>query len=288
MGAAPWAFGLAVHHGTPVLTPAALAAHLAAAAVLAVLLARAERLLAAALGVAGAIRRRLAPPAPTRRPTLPVAGGPAARARSRRPRPRLPGTAARRHGLIPAGARRPSRDDGGPVHMNARRVLCAALGTGAALAAGGPAAAHVEVLPGGVVYRGGRIGVGRFQDFRFLGTPTWAGTALWRSRQTYADGAVKPWTGPPEAPGAVSRESGPTARGPAATTRILTAAEAAQGGASAAASSGSGDSSGAAVWLADPSPSPSPSPSASPRSPRSARACCGRPARPGFPGEDDS
>ena len=109
MGAAPWAFGLAVHHETPVLTPAALATHLAAAVVLAILLARAERLLAAALGVAGALRRRLAPPAPTRRPTLPVAGrAPARPARPRRPRPRLPRAAARRHGLIPAGVRRPA------------------------------------------------------------------------------------------------------------------------------------------------------------------------------------
>jgi hypothetical protein len=101
-----------------------------------------------------------------------------------------------------------------------------------------------------VVYSGGRIGVGRYQDFDFLGTPTRAGTAIWRARQTYADGKVKPWTGPPEAPGAVSKESGPTARGPAASTRILTAAEAAQGGsAGTSTGSGSGDSSDAGVWL---------------------------------------
>jgi uncharacterized protein YcnI len=100
----------------------------------------------------------------------------------------------------------------------------------------------------GVEYTGGRIGVGRYQDFTFLGTPTRPGTAVWRSRQTYADGKVKPWTGRPEAPGAVSPETGPTQAGPAASTRILTAAEAAQAAAPAAGGD-SDDSSDAGIWL---------------------------------------
>jgi uncharacterized protein YcnI len=100
----------------------------------------------------------------------------------------------------------------------------------------------------GVEYTGGRIGVGRYQDFHFLGTPTRPGTAVWRARQTYADGKVKPWTGPPERPGAVSQETGPTQPGPAASTRILTAAEAAQATAPAA-QGDSDDSSDAGIWL---------------------------------------
>jgi len=72
MTAAPWAFGVSVHHRADLLTPQGVAAHLAAAILLALLLARAERLLAAALGAVGAIRRLLAPPAPRRRPSLPA------------------------------------------------------------------------------------------------------------------------------------------------------------------------------------------------------------------------
>ena len=75
----------------------------------------------------------------------------------------------------------------------------------------------------GVEYRGGRIGAGRYQDFAFLGTPQRAGTALWRAEQIYADGKVKPWTGPPEPPGAVSRESGPTSVGPGSALTIRSA-----------------------------------------------------------------
>src|SRR5262245_19007530 len=72
MTAAPWAFGLSVHHRVDVLTPAGLAAHLAAALILALLLARAERLLGAALAAVAAVRRLVARPAPGPRPTLPA------------------------------------------------------------------------------------------------------------------------------------------------------------------------------------------------------------------------
>lgn len=77
----------------------------------------------------------------------------------------------------------------------------------------------------GVVFRGGRIGEGEFQEFDVLGTPQEAGTALWRTRQTYADGVVKPWTGPPEKPGEVSSESAPDAPGPASATTIRVSGE---------------------------------------------------------------
>jgi hypothetical protein len=64
MGAAPWAFGLHVHHAGPLLTPPALVAHLTAAALLGLLLARAERLLSAAQAAARAIRAGAVPRLP--------------------------------------------------------------------------------------------------------------------------------------------------------------------------------------------------------------------------------
>jgi len=63
--AAPWAFGLGVHHRPALLTPVALIAHGVAAVVLTALLARAERLLSLAQAVARAVRAALAP-APVR------------------------------------------------------------------------------------------------------------------------------------------------------------------------------------------------------------------------------
>jgi len=95
-----------------------------------------------------------------------------------------------------------------------------------------------------VRYTGGAIPPNQYLDFHFLGTPTAYGTAVWKALQTYADGKVKPWTGPPEAPGAASAESGPTAPGPAPAVEIS-----APGAAPAASNGGSGDDSGAAVWL---------------------------------------
>jgi uncharacterized protein DUF1775 len=103
----------------------------------------------------------------------------------------------------------------------------------------------------GVRYTGGRIAVGEYQDFTFLGTPFGPlGQTAWKALQTYADGKVKPWTGPPEKPGAVSEEGGPTAPGPAAAVQIV-----ARGGTTTASSvpvstsSSSGDDSGAGIWL---------------------------------------
>ncbi len=73
----------------------------------------------------------------------------------------------------------------------------------------------------GVVWSGGRIGDGEYAEFRMLGTPMSLGDAVWKSQQTYADGVTKPWTGPPESEGAVAQETGPSAPGPAAATRIV-------------------------------------------------------------------
>ncbi len=59
----------------------------------------------------------------------------------------------------------------------------------------------------GAVFRG-TIPVGEYQAFHFLGTPFSTGQTRWPAYQTYADGLVKPWNGPVEAPGAVSAETG--------------------------------------------------------------------------------
>jgi uncharacterized protein YcnI len=98
----------------------------------------------------------------------------------------------------------------------------------------------------GVVYSGGRIPVGQYEDFRMLGTPFESGSALWKTRQTYADGQVKPWTGPPEKPGATTQENGPTSPGPAA---VVTIAEPGQAVGATGAGATHADDSGAAIWL---------------------------------------
>jgi len=105
----------------------------------------------------------------------------------------------------------------------------------------------------GVIYRG-KIPVGEYEDFHFLGTPFSTGQTLWPAYQTYADGLVKPWNGPPEAPGAVSVENGPTQSGPTSAVTVAAAGSAStsstQGsGLTEVGSSGSGASSGSAVWL---------------------------------------
>ncbi len=99
----------------------------------------------------------------------------------------------------------------------------------------------------GVVYSGGRIPVGRYADFRVLGTPFEEGLAIWPVRQTYADGQVKPWTGPPEPPGgAEASESGPTDPGPAAAVEIGAPGSSAAGGAASDDDDGGSD---AGIWL---------------------------------------
>ena len=97
----------------------------------------------------------------------------------------------------------------------------------------------------GVVYSGGAIPVAHYADFRMLGTPFEEGTAIWSSFQTYSDGQVKPWTGPPEQPGAESTESGPSAPGPAAAVEITAAGTAP----AAAVAADDDDGSGTAIWL---------------------------------------
>ena len=96
-----------------------------------------------------------------------------------------------------------------------------------------------------VVYTGS-LPVSQYVDFQVLGTPFESGTALWKTRQTYADGAVKPWTAAPEKPGEESTESGPTDPGPSAAVTVAEPGVAV--GATAVATS-SDDGSGAAVWL---------------------------------------
>jgi hypothetical protein len=100
----------------------------------------------------------------------------------------------------------------------------------------------------GVVYSGGRIGVDRYADFHVLGTPFESGTAVWKARQTYADGKVKPWTGPAEKPGEEAPESGPTDPGPAAVVTILEPGQSASAGTPVAAGRDDSDS-GAGIWL---------------------------------------
>jgi hypothetical protein len=99
-----------------------------------------------------------------------------------------------------------------------------------------------------VAFSGGRIGAGRHQDFTLLATPTAGGTAVWPAAQTYADGAVKPWTGPPADGETARAETGPAAAGPAPATPVLAA-----GAPAPAAAPGrpgaDDDGSGAAVWL---------------------------------------
>lgn len=98
-----------------------------------------------------------------------------------------------------------------------------------------------------VVYRGGSIGLSRYADFRMLGTPFGSGTAVWKARQTYADGRVKPWIAAPEAQGESTPETGPSDPGPAASVEIV--APGALAGAGAAPAAADEDESGAAIWL---------------------------------------
>ncbi len=99
----------------------------------------------------------------------------------------------------------------------------------------------------GVVYRG-RLEANRYVDFTVLGTPFSTGAAAWPARQTYADGQVKPWTGPPEEPGEAAVETGPTDPGPAAVTEVLAEGSAPAATASPAPAAGD-DGSDAGIWL---------------------------------------
>jgi hypothetical protein len=89
MTALPWGFGLSVHHGAPLLTPGAVAAHLGAALLLALLVARLEAMIGRGRELATVVRRAfrpgplrlgapaLAPPGPVAVVHLAEAGRPA-------------------------------------------------------------------------------------------------------------------------------------------------------------------------------------------------------------------
>ena len=95
---------------------------------------------------------------------------------------------------------------------------------------------------GGVIWSGGSIPPSHYADFTFLGTPFSTGSAVFPAWQTTSGGKVKRWTGPPEAPGAASTETGVDAPGPAsAVTVTATAAEAAP--------AGDGSGNGGGLWL---------------------------------------
>jgi hypothetical protein len=98
-----------------------------------------------------------------------------------------------------------------------------------------------------VIFTGGSIAPARYADFTMLGTPFESGTAIWKVSQTYADGVVKPWTGPPEKPGEESAETGPAEPGPAAAVTVFDPGVAV-GGVTGPPSSGDDDS-GTAIWL---------------------------------------
>lgn len=95
-----------------------------------------------------------------------------------------------------------------------------------------------------IEWRGGRIGVGEYQDFQFLATPTETGETLWPSLQTYADGLVKPWTEQPAGEDEPAIETGPTDPGPAAVIEVVDDATAAP-----ADTDEDGGGSDAGVWL---------------------------------------
>lgn len=98
-----------------------------------------------------------------------------------------------------------------------------------------------------VTWSGGTVAPGRHHDFTMLGTPFTPGEATWTTRQTYADGQVKPWTGPREDEGEARGESGPGDPGPAS---FMTIAEEGPDGAGAGPGAEDPDEgSGAAVWL---------------------------------------
>jgi hypothetical protein len=74
LAVAPWAFGVSAHHADPVLAPRTLAAHAAAALLLALVLAAGQRALTLAQRVARVVRRALRVAAPGAPPLLPAPG----------------------------------------------------------------------------------------------------------------------------------------------------------------------------------------------------------------------
>lgn len=94
----------------------------------------------------------------------------------------------------------------------------------------------------GIVFSGGAIRRGQFQQFSLLAAPLKVGTAIWKADQTYADGKVKSWSGPIEVPGQEAPETGIDAPGPASATEVVAESEAGVG-------PGGSSSSDAALWL---------------------------------------
>jgi uncharacterized protein YcnI len=101
----------------------------------------------------------------------------------------------------------------------------------------------------GVTFQGGTIPVGRYADFTMLATPFQTGTVLWKVLQTYQDGQVKPWTGPPVEEGASDQETGPGSPGPAAQMEIVQAGTLVSGVPAPSATGGGDGDSGAGIWL---------------------------------------
>lgn len=98
----------------------------------------------------------------------------------------------------------------------------------------------------GIVFSGGTIRRGQFQQFSLLAAPLKVGTAIWKADQTYADGKVKSWSGPIEVPGQEAAETGVDAPGPASATEVVAEGEAADAGVAVAGDSGSSE---AGLWL---------------------------------------
>lgn len=80
----------------------------------------------------------------------------------------------------------------------------------------------------GAEWTGGQIPPDQYATFTVLGTPFEEGTSVWASEQGLTNGAVKRWTGPPEADGQAAPETGPGRPGPAAA--VVISAEPAQAG----------------------------------------------------------
>lgn len=69
----------------------------------------------------------------------------------------------------------------------------------------------------GVRYNGGSIPAEGYRDFHVLAVGVTDGVGTWPTVQTFANGKLKAWTGPPEKPGTPETEG---AAGPAAQTTV--------------------------------------------------------------------
>jgi methionine-rich copper-binding protein CopC len=150
MTAAPWAFGLTVHHRAALLAPVGLAAHAAAAILLAAILSFGERLLSAALRAARAILRadplrRRARPAPLHE-QQPAPRGPARTADRARGPPALAAETTHPRARAP---RVPDLAEPRRFSMRAPRATVTLLACGLAAATAVPALAHTDLVSSG-------------------------------------------------------------------------------------------------------------------------------------------